>query len=117
MALAGLVLAWFDGRAGFAVILALSVVTALYFAFRLPVPCGAMTREEAGCRKNAYGILMGCEIRQHRWQKLKMKVVPHSFRQLRLQLFNNPKDGLGTLVAVASILSTVIAGVALVLKK
>jgi hypothetical protein len=36
-----------------------------------PTVCGAETRDGSPCRKNANGIIRGCDIRQHGRQKRK----------------------------------------------
>jgi hypothetical protein len=41
----------------------------IWLLFGAPTVCGAETRDGSPCRKNANGILRGCEIRQHGRQK------------------------------------------------
>jgi hypothetical protein len=57
-------------------------VAATYFMFRAPVWCGAVTRDDTLCRNNASGLLMGCHLREHRWQKLRMAFVPRAWQAL-----------------------------------
>jgi hypothetical protein len=51
---------------------------------------------------------MGCHLRQHKWQKLKMAFVPTLWSRLNQGLWNNPKTGLTTLATIVSILTTLI---------
>ena len=45
----------------------------LFVLFQAPVYCGAINRKRGGavefCRNNSTGLVMGCHLRQHRWQK------------------------------------------------
>jgi hypothetical protein len=58
------------------VILILSVAALVYVGFRAPLHCGAAIRDGKLCRNNCCGLLMGCYLRQHKWQKLKMLFIP-----------------------------------------
>jgi hypothetical protein len=51
---------------GLAVVIALGLAALGYFLFQTPVWCGAETRKEEWCRKNSYGLLRGCSIREHK---------------------------------------------------
>ena len=108
-----LVTAWWSRDVGPPALIALSVATGFYFFFRAPVWCGAITREGQLCRKNASGVLMGCGYRQHKWQKLKMTIVPHAWRELNRGLWATPRDGITTLGGVATIVSGFAAVLAL----
>ncbi|GHH49407.1 hypothetical protein GCM10018775_45030 [Streptomyces umbrinus] len=67
--------------------------------FQAPVTCGAPVRgREDGCRNNASGLLLGCHIRQHRWQKLKPLIVRRQVREFCSGLFS---DGKATVVTLA----------------
>ena len=57
----------------------LGLVWALFFA---PVWCGAVTRKDEFCRNNSWGLLLGCHLREHRWQKFKMMFVSRRWQQL-----------------------------------
>ncbi|MCK1814489.1 hypothetical protein MTQ13_09410 [Streptomyces sp. XM4011] len=71
-----LIAAWINEAAGPAVVITLSVATAVWCFFQAPVTCGAPVRNhDDGCHNNAYGLLLGCHVRQHRWQKLKMLIL------------------------------------------
>lgn len=112
LAFAGLIVAWTSGAApGF--IVTLSALSALYFAFQAPFWCCAVNRDGTLCRKNATGILMGCSLRQHKWQKLKMTVIPNGWRTLNRGLWASPTQGVTTLAALATVVSGVVSVVAL----
>jgi hypothetical protein len=92
------------------VIIALSAAVLLWSFFQAPVTCGAPVRgRDDGCRNNATGLLLGCHIRQHRWQKLKMLIVRRRVREFCSGLFSDGKAVLVTLAAVGSFLSGLVA--------
>ncbi|GAA3607310.1 hypothetical protein GCM10022223_24120 [Kineosporia mesophila] len=88
------------------ILIALSAVVTLYFMFQAPLWCGAPTRGSQMCRNNAYGMLMGCHLRQHRWQKLKMAFVPALWGKLNKGLWTDAKTGLASIGAILGIVST-----------
>ncbi|MFF5027593.1 hypothetical protein ACFY2J_25765 [Streptomyces collinus] len=112
-----LIAAWINRAAGPAVIATLSAAVFLWSFFQAPVTCGAPVRgRNDGCRNNATGLLMGCHIRQHRWQKLRMLILRRQVRDFCSGLFSDGKATLVTLAAIGSFLSGLVAlipGVAL----
>lgn len=64
---------------------------------------------EDGRRNNATGLLLGCHIRQHRWQKLKMLVLRRQVGTFCSGLFSDGKAALVTLAAIGSFLSGLVA--------
>lgn len=52
---------------------------------------------------------MGCHIRQHRWQKLKMLILRRQLRAFFAGLFSDGKAALATLAAIGSFLSGIVA--------
>ncbi len=93
---------------GFSVLLAL--VAVLYFSFAAPAWCGAVTRGDRLCRNNAHGVLMGCHLREHRFQKLTLVIVPRSWRALGRRIWDNPLPTVGGILAgVLLVLSTLAA--------
>ncbi|MET8961831.1 hypothetical protein ABZX69_20510 [Streptomyces sp. NPDC004074] len=105
-----LIAAWINEAAGPVVIVALSALVLLWSFFQAPVTCGAPVRGRTdGCRNNATGILMGCHIRQHRWQKLKMLILRRRVREFCSGLFSDGKSTLVTLAALGSFLSGLVA--------
>ncbi|MEU6352866.1 hypothetical protein ABZ896_26665 [Streptomyces sp. NPDC047072] len=96
--------------AGPVVIITLSALVLLWSFFQAPVTCGAPVRGRTdGCRNNATGILMGCHIHQHRWQKLKMLILRRRVREFCSGLFSDGKATLVTLAALGSFLSGLVA--------
>ena len=106
---------WVTGDIVTPVLLILSVVSAGYFAFGAPLWCGAVTRDGMLCRNNCSGLLMGCHLRQHRWQKLKMAVIPRSWRELNKGLWSTPRTGVTTLGGLGSAVSGLAAVAVIVL--
>ncbi|MEV7733861.1 hypothetical protein OH768_34485 [Streptomyces sp. NBC_01622] len=105
-----LIAAWINKAAGPAVVITLSAAVLLWCFFQAPVTCSAPVRgREDGCRNNATGLLMGCHIRQHRWQKLKMLILRRQVRAFCSGLFSDGKATLVTLAAIGSFLSGLVA--------
>jgi hypothetical protein len=105
-----LIAAWVNKATGPATVATLSALVLVWCFFQAPVTCGAPVRgREDGCRNNATGLLMGCHIRQHRWQKLKMLIVRRRVREFFSGLFSDGKAVLVTLAAVGSFLSGLVA--------
>jgi hypothetical protein len=52
----------------------LSTLAAIFFLFQAKVPCCAENRVGTFCRNNAWGLLGGCRIVQHRWQNVKLLI-------------------------------------------
>jgi hypothetical protein len=103
-----LLVGWVTSDLGPGALLALSALSAVYFFFRAPAWCGALGRDGA-CRNNSKGVLMGCHLNQHKWQKLKMVVVRERWRQLARELFPNPTTALATVGGVVAIMSGLVA--------
>ncbi|MFI6250603.1 hypothetical protein [Streptomyces sp. NPDC051016] len=105
-----LIAAWINEAAGPVVIITLSAAVLLWSFFQAPVTCGAPVRGRTdGCRNNATGLLMGCHIRQHRWQKLRMLIIRRQVRNFCSGLFSDGKATLVTLAALGSFLSGLVA--------
>ncbi|GAA0952967.1 hypothetical protein [Nonomuraea longicatena] len=111
-----LITAWLTSALGPAGLVALSALTTVFFLFRVPVWCGALTREREFCRRNARGLLMGCSYQQHKWQKLKLAVVPPKWRQLNRGLWVGPEKSVATVAALGGGVSAVVAVVDLIAK-
>jgi hypothetical protein len=84
----------------------LGFVWALFFA---PVWCGADTRKHESCRNNSWGLLLGCHLRQHRWQKFKMMFINRRWQQLNKGLWSSPAAILATVSGIISIIGFVVA--------
>jgi hypothetical protein len=93
-------------------VLVLSVAALGYFLFQAPLWCGAITREGTLCRNNSSGLLIGCHLREHKWQKLKMAFVPKAWRELNRGLWATPREGVNTLAGLGSVVSALAAVVA-----
>ncbi|WP_225841412.1 hypothetical protein [Streptomyces albus] len=110
-----LIAAWVNKAAGPAVVISLSAVVFLWCFFQAPVTCKADVRGRTdGCRNNASGLLLGCHIRQHRLQKLKMLIVRRQVRAFCTGLFSDGKATIVTLAGLGSFasgLAAVIPGV------
>jgi hypothetical protein len=95
------------------VVLVLSIGAVLYFLFQAPLWCGAVTREGTLCRNNSSGLLIGCHLREHKWQKLKMAFIPKAWRELNRGLWATPREGVNTLAGFGSAVSALAAVVAI----
>jgi hypothetical protein len=94
-----------------AVILALSLAALGYFLLQAPMWCGAETRTGEWCRRNSHGLLRGCSIRQHKWQRLRQTFSPAGARAL-LATSKSASGMLGTIGGtVAGIQVLIAAGV------
>jgi len=99
---------------GLAVILALSLAALGYFLFQAPMWCGAKTRKEEWCRKNSYGLLRGCSLRQHRWQRLRQTFTPSGARAV-VATSKSVSGALGTIGGiVAGVQVLIVAGALIV---
>lgn len=76
----------------------------LWLLFAAPVTCGASGRE-GRCRNNATGLLRGCWIRQHRWQKLKTIGIRPTWQKLNRGLWGEPQQNLATVATLLSIVT------------
>jgi hypothetical protein len=94
-------------------ILVLSVAAFGYFLFQAPLWCGAITREGTLCRNNSSGLLIGCHLREHKWQKLRMAFIPKAWRELNRGLWATPREGVTTLAGLGSVVSALAAVVML----
>lgn len=100
---------WLTADFGPLAITALSALSFLWFLFQAPVPCAALNRGEAQtCRNNGRGVLRGCHIKQHQWQKLKGLVVRRRWREISADLFPNATTSLASLGAIVALLSSII---------
>lgn len=98
----GVALVWW-GRLDPTITAVLVLTAALYIGFGTPTWCGAMTRRNQVCRNNAHGILMGCHLREHRWQKLRMAIIPRYWSALWAWLWRTDKfQTLGLVVGVVT---------------
>jgi hypothetical protein len=104
-----LVTAWWSREVGPGLLIAMSTIVTLYFLFMAPLWCGAVTRNGTLCRNNSSGLLMGCHLREHKWQKIKFLFVPRLWDRLNRGLWASPKEGLATIFVALSILSILVS--------
>lgn len=102
------VVGFFLHSLGFAVILILALAALGYFLVQAPVWCCAITREGLLCRKNSHGLLLGCSIRQHRWQRMKQTFTPTGGRAVLAA----GKSASGALVLVGGVFAGIQALIA-----
>lgn len=69
------------------------------------------TRKGRFCRNNANGILLGCRLRQHKWQKLKMAFRERALSDAGRRMLS---DLDGKAASLSTIAGTVSAGAATV---
>src|SRR5579862_6277324 len=82
LALAAAVVGFILHSLGLAVVLALSLAAFGYFLLQAPVWCGAQIRTGEPCRNNSHGLLRGCSIRQHKWQRVRQTFTPGGGRAI-----------------------------------
>lgn len=68
------------------------------------------------CRNNAYGILLGCHLRQHKWQKVKMAIRQQYWGKLGRRVFSSVGGQAATFSAFAGMVSACAATVTLIAK-
>ena len=76
--------------------------------FAAPVWCGAEIRGGRSCRNNSYGLLGGCHLREHRWQRFKSLFKLRQFGETFRGWFTGPQNRIATCALVASGLGTLI---------
>lgn len=93
------------GPSGTAALFGLSF---LWFLLQAPNPCGAPIRAGGSCRHKAKGVLRGCHLQQHKWQRARTFFVHPRLRTCMAQLFASPVTGLASIGGIVTLLSTVI---------
>lgn len=83
---------------------ALSGLGLVWALFLAPVWCGAVTRRNEFCRNNSWGLLLGCHLREHRWQKFRMIFVTRRWQQLNRGLWSSPAAVLATISGLITII-------------
>jgi hypothetical protein len=92
----------------------LSTLGAIFFLFQAKVPCCAENRDSTFCRNNAWGLLGGCQIVQHRWQNVKLLIHRSSWGRFFRGVFRRVEGGAAALSALGTLASAFIAAGALV---
>jgi hypothetical protein len=101
-----------EGWAKVIIALVLAVAALGYFLLQAPMWCGADNRDGQHCRNNSTGLLLGCRLRQHKWQKLKMIFVSRQWRETGRWVMSSARGcvaALGALGALGSVVSAVVA--------
>jgi hypothetical protein len=75
---------------------------AVYLLLQAPVYCGAINRitrqgQVEFCRNNSAGLILGCHLRQHKWQKLGQQWWSLSWRQKAQGIWTGAGAKLATL--------------------
>jgi hypothetical protein len=82
---------------------------AFYVLFSAPVYCGAINRKRGTevefCRNNSAGLLLGCHLRNHKWQKLSSMWWSLGWRQKTRGLWSSPSAQFATLTGVIGTLT------------
>ena len=112
--LAFIAYAWFGLSLDPVVLTALSSAVVIYTLFQAPMWCCAETRDNLPCRNNAFGILMGCHLREHQWQKLKMVIRVSSWGRLGRRVLSSFGGQAAAISAMAASVSAVVALVTLI---
>jgi hypothetical protein len=115
LAIAIAISGYFIHGLGWAVVLALSLAALGYFLLQAPVWCGAMTRKGEMCRKNSHGLLRGCSLRQHKWQRFKQTFTPAGGRAL-VATSKSASGAITTIGGVISSLQVIIAAGVLIFR-
>jgi hypothetical protein len=105
LALAIAVVGAFDHTFGLSVVLVLSLAALGYFLLDAPVSCCAVIRTGQSCRNNSSGLLLGCSIRQHKWQRFKQALTPAGGRAVLAA----GKSVTNSLVLLGGVVSGVVA--------
>lgn len=94
----------------------LSGIAFVYTLFQAPVWCCAQTRQGVFCRNNAGGVLRGCWIREHRWQKMRMLAKTDNWKRLFSRLFSGVNGATATISAMGTFCSGLAALAGLAVK-
>lgn len=107
-----LVFGWWNPDTGPLVLTIVSVAVLLYLLLQAPVWCGARNRGEVTlCRNNSTGLLLGCHLKQHKWQRLKMLAPGTEWIKTNRALWTGLRECLTSIAAIATMFSAIIAGI------
>jgi hypothetical protein len=103
---------WLATQVGPAVLYLLSAAVISWSLFSAPAWCGGATRNRRApfCRNNPRGLLLGCHLREHRWQKFKMLFYSRRWAEFSRGTWANPSAKLATVSGVIGIVSAVATG-------
>ena len=90
----------------------LSVAVVLWSLFMAPAWCGAVNRtpgrEIEFCRNNSLGLLLGCHLAEHRFQKFKMIFIESRWGHFTLGMWVTPNAAIATVSAISGIVAPLI---------
>ena len=72
------------------------VVCFVWLLFAAPTSCGAAIRTGENCRNNSHGLLGGCSIRQHKWQRVRALTRLDTARNACRGWFSGPQQQVAT---------------------
>ncbi|MBV9846368.1 MAG: hypothetical protein JOZ47_15040 [Kutzneria sp.] len=109
---------WTTADVNLVMVLTLSGLAFLYMLFAAPMWCMAPNSTNGNpCSNNARGILIGCWIRKHKWQKVRMVVK----RQRWIELIRRSRSSVGaqaaTIGAMSSFSSATVTAIALAVRR
>ncbi|GAA2833753.1 hypothetical protein GCM10010452_72500 [Crossiella cryophila] len=109
---------WLSGDLNFVLILGLSGLALLYMLFAAPMWCLAPNSTNGKpCSNNAYGLLIGCWIRKHKWEKIKMIFRRQRWAELGRRSFSTVGAQAAAIGAVGSFTSAIAAVITLIVKR
>lgn len=112
VALLLLVTLWWTGNAGPELLYLLSGGVMIWSLLQAPAWCGAVTRRRAvTCRNNSYGLLLGCHLREHRWQKFKLLFYSRRWADFSRGTWATPSAKLATVSGLIGTVSAIATGV------
>jgi hypothetical protein len=109
LAIALAILCWYTRTFGYVLIVISSLAALIYFLVQAPLTCCAEIRTGDHCRNNSHGLLLGCWIRQYKWQRARDIFVSRKWQIIIHDLMASPKDILGTIGTLVSIVSLFVA--------
>jgi hypothetical protein len=90
----------------------MTLLVVVWTLFAAPVWCGAINRERGGgveyCRNNSSGLLLGCWIRQHKFQRFTMAWWATSWRDRMRGMWAGAQAKFATLAGLFGIFAGVI---------
>ncbi|MBP2473318.1 hypothetical protein JOF53_002190 [Crossiella equi] len=109
---------WFADDLNGILIIVLSSFSLLYMLFAAPMWCMAPTSTNGRpCNNNAHGLLIGCWIRKHKWEKIKMIFKRQRWAEWAKRSWSSLGGQAATIGAVGSFASAVAATITLIVKK
>ncbi|MEV4718962.1 hypothetical protein AB0J94_17375 [Micromonospora noduli] len=111
VALALLLTAWWTTQVGPGVLYLLSGAVVLWSLFQAPAWCGASRSRDGFCRNNSRGLLLGCHLREHRWQKFKMLFYSSRWTAFSRGTWATPSAKLATVSGLIGSVSAIATGI------